>query len=173
MATWKPVLGYEGLYAVSRDGRVKRLRGFWGRADRPLKLHVTHRGYVRVRLCNRDGRNGRRFLVHRLVWQAFRGRLPKELTINHRNGIATDNRLDNLEPATMSEQMIHAYATGLQVRAKGEARGRVAKLTDETVREIRRLYVPGRVTYAMLAARFGVSAACILTVVRRLRWTHL
>lgn len=173
MAIWKPVLKYEGIYAVSDNGQVKRLKGFWCREDRPLKLHLSNTGRFRVRLCNRDGRQGQKFQVHRLVWEAFRGPIPARLTINHLNGVPTDNRLANLELATMSAQMLHAYATGLQTRAQGEARGAVAKLTDDAVREIRALYVPRRVTYKTLAERFGVTPTCILTVVRRLTWKHL
>jgi hypothetical protein len=95
------------------------------------------------------------------------------LTINHINGNRSDNRLANLELATMSEQMIHAYRTGLQKRVKGEARGKnVAKLTDVDVRTIRSLYAKGR-TQTALGVQFGVDNSAIGHIVHRRRWTHI
>jgi hypothetical protein len=48
-----------------------------------------------------------RFLVHRLVWEYFNGPIPKGLTVNHINGIKTDNRLENLEVVTQAENNLH------------------------------------------------------------------
>jgi hypothetical protein len=170
---WRPVAGYAGLYEISEQGAVRRKAGFWCRTDRPLVLHMSNTGYLRVSLSTRESRNPRKMLVHRMVYEAFVGPIPPGSTVNHCNGRKTDNRPENLGLATMSEQMHHAYATGLQVRTAGEARGRSAKLTECDVREIRHLYRPRVVTYKALAAQFGVSPACVLTIVRRLRWRHI
>lgn len=51
--------------------------------------------------------------IHRLVWEAFHGAIPPGFEVNHRNGDKTDNRLENLELVTRSENMAHAYASGL------------------------------------------------------------
>ena len=120
---------------------------------------------------HRDGSSEHR-LLHRLLYEHFIGPIPKGLTVNHRNGIKTDNRLSNLELATHSEQQNHAYALGLQKRAKGEERGGVSKLTDDIVREIRRLYVR-RPTMKELGDRFGVSECTISMVLKRKRWSHV
>lgn len=78
-------------------------------------------------------------LVHRVVWFAHRGEIPSGLTINHINGIKSDNRLDNLELLTNREQQLHAKELGL-------ANHGVPKnwsLDDSRVREIRRRIAGG------------------------------
>lgn len=168
---WKPIRGFEHLYIVRSNGEVWRRRGFWCRADRPVALQKGR--YARVSLWRNGDRTPVRPLVHRLVYEHFVGPIPPGMTINHKNGNRRDNRVTNLELATMSEQMRHAYATGLQKRAKGEARKNVAKLTERQVREIRKLYAFRHVTGKYLAARYGVSPACIWSVVRGDRWSHV
>ena len=128
---------------------------------------------MRYRLWRDGNKRPKRFLVHRLVYEAFVGPIPKGITINHIDGDRTNNRLGNLELATMREQMIHAYATGLQKRAKGEARGAVAKLTEKDVREIRASYKFRAMTGKTLGKKYGVSPACIWAVIRRDRWNHI
>lgn len=171
---WVPVRGYEGVYEVSNDGRLRRMRGFWCRTTRVVCLDVNKVNQsVRVKLF-RDGiRKPQRALIHRLVYEHFGGPIPAGLTINHKDGDREHNWIDNLEVATMSEQMIHAYATGLQVPTRGEARGRSAKLTEAQVFSIRERYQPYRVTSRQLAAEFNVTASCILSVVHRQRWAHI
>jgi hypothetical protein len=172
---WRPVVGYEDRYEVSDAGEVRRKAGFWCRSNRLLTQHLTKtgKGYLRVCLSTRERRNPTKRFVHRLVYEAFRGPIPPGLTINHLNGQTRDNRPENLEVATMREQMIHAYATGLQKPAYGEARGKCAKLTEKAVLEIRRLYAPRKVTHKALAARFGVTSGCVQAVVTRKRWRHI
>jgi hypothetical protein len=53
-----------------------------------------------------------------LVWEAFNGPIPDRLEVNHRNGNKRDNRLENLELVTRSQNMAHAYAAGLMRKRK-------------------------------------------------------
>jgi hypothetical protein len=169
---WKSVHGYESLYEVSDGGLVRRKAGFWCKQDRLLKLHEERNGYIRVRLTNRT-RQGEKFSVHRLVHEHFNGPIPEGMTVNHINGNKQDNRASNLELATMREQMLHAYSTGLQKICRGEERGKVAKLTTRDIMDIRELYARGGHTYQTLADIYGVSNGCIGTVVKRTRWRHI
>lgn len=59
--------------------------------------------------------NGKAMLVyaHRLVWEALKGAIPLKKDINHRDGNKTNNHPDNLELASRSENILHAYRTGL------------------------------------------------------------
>ena len=168
---WKPIKDYEGLYEISDAGEIRRLPGYKCRRMRVLKASSVGRGYFSLRLFRR-GVRARHVLIHRIVYSHFVGPIPAGMTINHKNGKKTDNSMSNLELATMSQQQHHAYATGLQKHAKGEARKNVAKLTNLEVLEIRRLYPP-RPTYKELATRFGVSEGTILSVVHRKHWTHI
>ena len=62
-------------------------------------------------------KDGKRFikLQHRLLMETFIPNIFGKKEINHINGIKTDNRLENLEWVTTSENRIHAFVTGLQV----------------------------------------------------------
>ena len=101
---WKDIPGYEGLYQVSSLGRVKSVsRVVVGKdnkihtlKERILKPQDEHNGYLIVGLC----KNGvaKMTLVHRLVAEAFISNVDLfATTVNHKNEIKTDNRVDNLE----------------------------------------------------------------------------
>lgn len=122
---WIPINGFNGMYEVSSFGRVKsadRLRDAkTAYSNGVVKMPVGGRiltqekcenGYRRVTLAV-NGEN-KRFLAHRLVALAFIPNPENKPTVNHKWGIKHDNRVTELEWATKSEQMIHAYETGLQ-----------------------------------------------------------
>lgn len=88
---WKPVKGYEGLYEVSNLGNVRSLR--FGKV-KVLKIRPNS-GYLLVDL-RKDGKR-KSLLVHRLVYTAFIGPITPGMTVDHINGIKTDNRVENLQ----------------------------------------------------------------------------
>lgn len=105
---WKAIPGFEGLYEVSDQGRVRSLdrvvaccgptKGSYlskkkGRMLRPGRMPSGHLSVVL-------GRDAGSFCVHVLVLLAFRGPCPVGLEVRHRNGVPSDNRLLNLEYAT-------------------------------------------------------------------------
>ena len=98
--TFRPVKEYEGLYEVSDYGAVRSLK--FGKV-RYLKPEKMRDGYERIYLC-RDGKQ-KRFMVHRLVWEAFVGKIPDGYEIDHINTIRDDNRLSNLRVVTRKGNM--------------------------------------------------------------------
>lgn len=90
-------------YQIHDDGRI--WSSFKGGYFIKLKPKVA--GYVSITVRESKGVYRTRF-VHRLVWEAFNGEIPKNLEINHKNGIKHDNRLENLELVTKSENIRHA-----------------------------------------------------------------
>lgn len=116
----KDVVGYEGLYEVSRDGDVFSLgRVVYDpigrvRHIKPKKLNAnTHGGYPEVRLTDENGKS-RTHCVHRLVAEAFIPNPDNKEFVNHIDGIKTNNCVTNLEWATCGENNTHAYETGLR-----------------------------------------------------------
>jgi hypothetical protein len=120
-------------------------------------------GYGIVRLMVDGDRHTA--LAHRLVWQWFLGDIPGDKQINHINGDKSDNRPQNLELATASENMRHAYRTGLKRGVRGQ-RSNLAKLPDATVVAIRETYAAGGITTKELSGIYGVSAGHVCALVR-------
>jgi hypothetical protein len=99
---WRPVKGFEDTYLVSRNGEVWSIRR--GRLLSITK-RVKHRKYLSANLY----KNGqlKHAQVHRLVAEAFIPNPMGKPTVNHINENPTDNRMENLECATDSEQAKH------------------------------------------------------------------
>lgn len=94
-------------YTIREDGQV---RNRFGRVIKPQK---SNNGYLRVELWS-DG-HGRKYLVHRLLAQAFIPNQKGKPQVNHIDGDKSNNALNNLEWVTQSENQRHAYKMGLQV----------------------------------------------------------
>lgn len=106
---WSWVPGFEGLYQASVWGQI---RSFYRLKPMILAPRANRDGRLLVHL-NKDGES-KNYQVHRLVGMAFIPNPEKKSDINHKNGNYQDNRLENLEWATRSENHLHAYANGLK-----------------------------------------------------------
>lgn len=103
-------------YFVSSNGCVfSTKRGVM----KELKKEISKAGYERVRFYNK-GVN-KLYLVHRLVLSVFTGGM-KDLFVNHIDGNKSNNNLENLEWCTHSENVKHAFATGLNNSSKARKR---------------------------------------------------
>ena len=109
---WEQVVGHEGLYDVSNFGNVMRVKANKGTFVGKILSPSGSSGYKNVTLF----KNGKRkcALVHRLVMQSFVSPCPEGNEVNHKDGNKTNNRLDNLEYVTPSENILHAFAIGLR-----------------------------------------------------------
>lgn len=152
-------------YRVSDMGRVQSRLSNDGWKD----IGAMNDGYLRVSLHN--GKIRKQMQVHRLIMQAFVGH--SMLTVNHKNGIKTDNRLENLEYCTLQENLKHAIDNKLHGHCETHG-GR--KLTAEQVREIIRDYrytSYGKTNAKVLAKKYGVSQVTITNIVSRKNWKLL
>lgn len=106
---WRPLPGkWSHLnYEVSNLGRIRSL--YTGRA---MSQRVDSHGYCCVSLSE-EGHGSRTIVVHPLVARAFVGPRENGNWVNHKNGVKSDNRADNLEWVTPGENVRHAWNTGL------------------------------------------------------------
>lgn len=162
-----PIPGFSDYIALS-DGRivnlVHRLRGgHYKRRWYEMRGHSNHRGYIRMRLTGDDGKP-RSIFAHVLIALAFLGDRPTEdHEVNHKNGDRADNSVENLEWVTRSENMKHAWVTGLRtevtLKPKKNAEGfsANARLTAQQASEIRK----SKKSNSTLAKEYGVDRSTI------------
>ena len=126
---WKPIPGYEGIYEASNLGRIRTANGkttssarypvrVWKQRVLKPKVQTRENGRKdqRVNLW-KDGEE-KTLLVARLVAMSFLPMPFDKLTVNHINGNPMDNRVENLEWCTLSDNIRHAFNTGLQSRCE-------------------------------------------------------
>ena len=168
ISTWeKWVPSVHPDYKVSNYGRVMQ----W-RKRLVLKQSTNKDGYKCVRLA------GQTYRVHRLVAMAFIPNPENKPQVNHIDGNKQNNNLNNLEWVTNQENVQHAFKIGLEKAHYGEEHG-MAKLTNEDVLTIRKLYAGGitdfnnKYSQRELAKMYGVKQSTIWGILHRKNWSHI
>ena len=154
METWKSVPEFEN-YEVSSAGDIRRSDTKKAMAKQPLNS-----GYLGCTLHQ----NGKRWstTVHRVVAIAFIGCPVNDQQINHKDGNKLNNRVDNLEWVSCSENHRHMRDV--------IGKNRIQKLTRCAVEAIRKTYSESGESYSKLAAKYGVSKSTIGHIITRFRW---
>lgn len=171
---WRPVVGYEGLYEVSDQGRVRsldRVAFLQGRHKRPsrgrvLKPGSNRRGYVHVGL-HKDGKRTT-YTVHALVAQAFIGPRPEGMHVCHGPGGKADNSLANLRYGTPKENQADRHRDGTAIYGDTHP---MAKLTEDQARWI--LSMKGVMTGTAMAQQLNVTFSQVCKVLSGAAWGHL
>lgn len=152
---WSWISGYEGLYQISKFGRVKSFKGVFPII---LKPFINKKGYLTVALLKNGNLKNRYIRI--LVAQAFIPNPENKPEVNYLDGIKFNCYFENLTWATHSENQKHAYNNGL--------RKSNTKLTAEEVREIRGIYFNANSEFCALtlAEKFNVSETTIRNVIK-------
>lgn len=169
---WKKIPGFDDRYEASNMGRLRSNNYKLSGRTVILKPALTN-GYLRTMLLTDSGKY-KTVSVHSLICLAWIGE-RNGLEINHIDGNPQNNRLDNLEYCTRSENMKHAYKLGLEKPMRGSLNGN-SKLTESQVKELKeakriggRFW--GRNAYAK---KFGVNEKHIQEIVNSDRlWIHV
>lgn len=119
---WRSIEGYENLYEISSLGRVRSLDryvdngkgGIMLLKGRVLKPGKDGGGYLLV-ILSKDGKPTA-FIVHRLVYEAFYGKIPEGMQVNHIDENKSNNTIDNLNVMTSKENI--NWGTGNERRSK-------------------------------------------------------
>ncbi|MBA8773108.1 endonuclease [Staphylococcus schleiferi subsp. coagulans] len=128
---WKDVPGYEGYYQVSNTGKVRSVDRVIEYKDgrvfkyptKILKSKADTRGYLQVGFSVKGKNTNHR--IHRLVAETFLEKPNIELiSVNHIDGVKTNNNLDNLEWVSYSENTRKGYKIGLFEKARKTAKER-------------------------------------------------
>lgn len=172
MEEWKDVVGYEGFYQVSSEGRVRSLVRLLPAA---VQAGIRKEKQILAFGSNKQGRlqvalsaygKVRRFQVHTLVCTAFNGPCPEGLECRHEDGNCANNRPGNLSWGTHTDNMRDKRKHGTQTEGGDSPR---AKLTEKQVLAIRK----DKRTMRAIAKDYGVSMVAIVFIKNRKTWKHL
>jgi hypothetical protein len=151
------LINYPKYFACS-DGTI-----FSSKTNKTLNGCIDKNGYKSVNLFMSNYK-GKSIRVHRLIAEAFIPNPDNKPQVNHINGIKTDNRIENLEWCTVSENAIHASKLGLLNPVNGEKHPR-CKISNLQVVEIRAL--KDVKTISELAIKYNVERTTISDIINR------
>jgi len=172
---WFDLIGFDGFYVINELGNVKTKTTTSVTAGRKpsgrvLKKAISNSGYYTVQL--RKNKKPYPYLLHRLLAIQFIPNPENKPCVNHIDSNRLNNKLNNLEWVTYSENNSHAHKFGGQKIYIGEKHSQNV-LTEKDVLEIRNTYVKGIVTQIMLANKYGCTRGAIQGVLTRKTWKHI
>lgn len=176
---WKEVSGFEGLYEVSNLGRVRSLDHTTNIT--PKNNKAPYERFVKGRILNGTDCNGyHRFSLgrghlidaHILVARTFIPNPENKRCVNHIDGNKKNNRVENLEWSTHSENQFHSSKNALMQLGSKHVH---SKLKEEDVRWILTHYKKQDLEFGCmaLARKYGVSHQTMDEVIKRKTWKHI
>lgn len=174
---WKDIPHFPG-YQASTEGRIRSVdRMMEKRCDKTpfllrgkvLKPIDNGNGYKAVNLMREGDYRYRRYYIHRLVLETFVPEHDKHQTdVNHLDGDKSNNRLNNLEWCTRSENNYHAYNIGLHVSGESHPQ---AKYSAELISAIKSRHANGE-RVCDLSREYGIPHQYVSGILNGKKRTH-
>lgn len=173
--TWHDIKKYEGYFQISNKGRFRSLY-YWnqhglGKRETPLiikQVVCKNPGYFTVGVGFKGLQNKKRLYVHKVIAEIFIPNPNNLRCVNHKNGVKTDNRIENLEWCSHKENTAHAIKIGLMPKIIGQQQSNV-KLTDSQVLEIFKT----KGTYVEVAKKYNIHPNSVKSILIGRTWNHL
>ena len=170
MEKWFDLIGYEEYYEISDLGNVRRKEGTFYKKSKNLGLRKHSGGYLYFQITiNNKSKN---LTYHRIIAQHFIPNPNNKPFVNHKDGDKLNNCLENLEWVTASENMRHAYDTGLEEGRKGEKHHNV-KLKEQDVVNIRSLFEKGKTSKEISILYPGITKNHLIAIKNYKKWKHI
>lgn len=158
-----PIQGNEHYY-ISNEGYV-----YSEKSNKVLKRRTNTPGYWTYAIRLKGKR--KEVLLHRMLALTYLKHVKGKDCINHKDGVKKNNNLDNLEWVTQTENVNHAFKTGLRCN-KGENHP-MSKLTEKEVIEIRIKHSEEKITFKEIAKLYNVSTGTVSNIINKKRFSHI
>ncbi len=162
---WKEIIGYEGRYKISNLGNVHSMK-----TEDNLKLKTDIHGYCYVNLF--DGLKHKSYKIHRLVATHFLDNPENKPQVNHLDFDRQNNKINNLEWCTVSENHKHTWKNGrgfnpLHIKGLNNPN---TKYSLDDINEMINLRNNGE-SYQGIASHFGCSHSTVQRLTKQYRQT--
>ena len=189
----KDVKNYEGLYAVTQDGKVwsypkpcSSKNGIFLKLQISITKHNRSTPHKQLLVGLWKNKKRKMCQVHRLVAQTFISNPENKPDINHLDGNPLNNNIDNLEWCTKSENIRHAIKIGLidnfsekWKRIRSENGKKMGAINSKEFRrlfsmkianQIRMIYQQEKISFRQLAKRYNCSDRTVGNIIKNISY---
>lgn len=158
-----PLLNFSDGYFAGEDGYIYSTKQMKILRKLVSSKSNSGTGYYQVSI------DGKSRLVHRLVYEAFKGKIEIGKVVSHLDGNKYNNKPENLTSETQKENLSRKLIHGTDDRGFKNSR---AKITEEQLKEIKTLLENKNLTHEKIGNKFGVSRVFITKIKNKNRYNN-